>query len=161
MCQAILYSFSYFMQVRTMNVNTYTLLIFLFYAGLDTECKYVILGEKGKAQLIRESKKDIELIMTELQKNFLNYTQYYSSQSKDEYDDGPNTLSGDLQEDVTIPLSKLNLGEDVNGADKVATATSTQDWISELSKIHVWHVRSSYATELRSTVRSMKLSKMS
>ncbi|KAI7747759.1 hypothetical protein M8C21_028508, partial [Ambrosia artemisiifolia] len=41
----------------------------------DTECKYVILGEKGKAQLIRDSKKDIELIMTELQKNFLNYTQ--------------------------------------------------------------------------------------
>ncbi|MFS8025199.1 putative H(+)-transporting two-sector ATPase [Helianthus anomalus] len=44
-------------------------------AGPDTECKYVILGEKGKAQLIRDSKKDIELIMTELQKNFLNYTQ--------------------------------------------------------------------------------------
>ncbi|KAJ0726098.1 ATP synthase subunit gamma [Helianthus annuus] len=44
-------------------------------SGPDTECKYVILGEKGKAQLIRDSKKDIELIMTELQKNFLNYTQ--------------------------------------------------------------------------------------
>ncbi|KAJ0867166.1 ATP synthase subunit gamma [Helianthus annuus] len=44
-------------------------------SGPDAECKYVILGEKGKAQLIRDSKKDIELIMTELQKNFLNYTQ--------------------------------------------------------------------------------------
>ncbi|KAI3795595.1 hypothetical protein L1987_38251 [Smallanthus sonchifolius] len=44
-------------------------------SGPDTECKYVILGEKGKAQLIRDSKKDIELILTELQKNFLNYTQ--------------------------------------------------------------------------------------
>ncbi|KAK9051907.1 hypothetical protein SSX86_028535 [Deinandra increscens subsp. villosa] len=44
-------------------------------SGPETECKYVILGEKGKAQLIRDSKKDIDLTMTELQKNFLNYTQ--------------------------------------------------------------------------------------
>lgn len=43
--------------------------------GPDKETKYVILGEKGKAQLIRDSKKDIELIITELQKNPLNYTQ--------------------------------------------------------------------------------------
>ncbi|MQK22382.1 hypothetical protein EI013_28860, partial [Escherichia coli] len=39
------------------------------------ETKYVILGEKAKAQLIRDSKKDIEIIITELQKNPLNYTQ--------------------------------------------------------------------------------------
>ncbi|KAJ0643566.1 putative histone deacetylase [Helianthus annuus] len=65
--------------------------------------------------------------------------QYYSSQSEDEYDDGPNTLSGDLEEDVTIPLSKLNLSEDVDGADKITAATSSQAWRSELSKIHVWY----------------------
>ncbi|KAL0357360.1 UNVERIFIED_CONTAM: ATP synthase subunit gamma, mitochondrial [Sesamum calycinum] len=44
-------------------------------SGPEKECKYVILGEKGKAQLVRDSKKDIELSMTELQKNPLNYTQ--------------------------------------------------------------------------------------
>ncbi|GMI76785.1 gamma subunit of Mt ATP synthase [Hibiscus trionum] len=44
-------------------------------SGPEKETKYVILGEKAKAQLIRDSKKDIELIMTELQKNPLNYTQ--------------------------------------------------------------------------------------
>ena len=43
--------------------------------GSDKETKYVILGEKAKAQLIRDSKKDIEIILTELQKNPLNYTQ--------------------------------------------------------------------------------------
>ncbi|KAI3792177.1 hypothetical protein L2E82_06048 [Cichorium intybus] len=36
-------------------------------AGPDTETKYVILAEKAKAQLIGDSKKDISLIMTELQ----------------------------------------------------------------------------------------------
>jgi len=44
-------------------------------SGPDKENKYVILGEKAKAQLIRDSKKDIELCITELQKFFLNYTQ--------------------------------------------------------------------------------------
>ncbi|XP_076903919.1 histone deacetylase 5-like isoform X2 [Bidens hawaiensis] len=53
--------------------------------------------------------------------------QIYSSQSEDEYDD-------DLQEDVTIPLSKLSLSED----DKV-TATSSRAWRSELSTVHVWY----------------------
>lgn len=43
--------------------------------GPEKECKYVILGEKAKAQLLRDSKQDIELSMTELQKNPLNYTQ--------------------------------------------------------------------------------------
>ncbi|PPD82819.1 hypothetical protein GOBAR_DD20248 [Gossypium barbadense] len=43
--------------------------------GPEKETKYVILGEKAKAQLVRDSKKDIELIITELQKNPLNYTQ--------------------------------------------------------------------------------------
>lgn len=37
--------------------------------------KYVVLGEKAKAQLIRDSKKDIELSIAEVQKNPLNYTQ--------------------------------------------------------------------------------------
>ncbi|GAB4860877.1 hypothetical protein Ancab_036037 [Ancistrocladus abbreviatus] len=44
-------------------------------SGPDKEVKYVILGEKAKVQLIRDSKKDIELCITELQKNPLNYTQ--------------------------------------------------------------------------------------
>lgn len=44
-------------------------------SGPDKETKYVILGEKAKAQLVRDSKKDIEIILTELQKNPLNYTQ--------------------------------------------------------------------------------------
>ncbi|XP_047943548.1 ATP synthase subunit gamma, mitochondrial-like [Salvia hispanica] len=43
--------------------------------GPDKECKYVIVGEKAKAQLVRDSKNDIELALTELQKNPLNYTQ--------------------------------------------------------------------------------------
>lgn len=43
--------------------------------GPDKEAKYVILGEKAKAQLVRDSKKDIEISITELQKNPLNYTQ--------------------------------------------------------------------------------------
>lgn len=43
--------------------------------GPEKENKYVVVGEKAKAQLLRDSKKDIELIMTELQKNPLNYTQ--------------------------------------------------------------------------------------
>lgn len=49
--------------------------LFFASAGPDKESKYVILGEKAKAQLIRDSKKDIEIIITELQKNPLNYTQ--------------------------------------------------------------------------------------
>ncbi|KAJ0106406.1 ATP synthase subunit gamma, mitochondrial [Pistacia vera] len=44
-------------------------------SGPDKETKYVILGEKAKAILIRDSKQDIEISITELQKNPLNYTQ--------------------------------------------------------------------------------------
>lgn len=44
-------------------------------SGPEKENKYVVLGEKAKAQLVRDSKKDIQLIITELQKNPLNYTQ--------------------------------------------------------------------------------------
>ncbi|KAK9748152.1 hypothetical protein RND81_02G039500 [Saponaria officinalis] len=44
-------------------------------AGPDKENKYVILGEKAKVQLIRDSKDKIELCVTELQKHPLNYTQ--------------------------------------------------------------------------------------
>ncbi|KAG6391796.1 hypothetical protein SASPL_149556 [Salvia splendens] len=44
-------------------------------SGPDKESKYVIVGEKAKAQLVRDSKNDIELALTELQKNPLNYTQ--------------------------------------------------------------------------------------
>ncbi|GLT87109.1 hypothetical protein SLE2022_052080 [Rubroshorea leprosula] len=44
-------------------------------SGPDKETTYVILGEKAKVQLVRDSKKNIELSITELQKNPLNYTQ--------------------------------------------------------------------------------------
>ncbi|XP_062200925.1 ATP synthase subunit gamma, mitochondrial-like [Phragmites australis] len=44
-------------------------------SGPEKESKYVILGEKGKVQLIRDSKKSIELTVSELQKNPINYTQ--------------------------------------------------------------------------------------
>ncbi|KAK6913337.1 ATP synthase, F1 complex, gamma subunit [Dillenia turbinata] len=44
-------------------------------SGPDKETKYVIVGEKAKAQLVRDSKKDIELNITDLQKIPLNYTQ--------------------------------------------------------------------------------------
>ena len=53
----------------------YKIDIFPNIVGPEKETKYVILGEKAKAQLIRDSKKDIELSITELQKNPLNYTQ--------------------------------------------------------------------------------------
>ncbi|KAL6623049.1 hypothetical protein ACP70R_021482 [Stipagrostis hirtigluma subsp. patula] len=44
-------------------------------SGPEKESKYVILGEKGKVQLIRDSKKSIEMTVSELQKNPINYTQ--------------------------------------------------------------------------------------
>ncbi|KMZ62100.1 ATP synthase gamma chain [Zostera marina] len=44
-------------------------------SGPEKETKYVILGEKGKVQLMRDSKKDIEVTISEIQKNPLNYTQ--------------------------------------------------------------------------------------
>ncbi|KAJ6970250.1 ATP synthase subunit gamma [Populus alba x Populus x berolinensis] len=44
-------------------------------SGPDKETKFVILGEKAKVQLIRDSKKSITICLTELQKNPLNYTQ--------------------------------------------------------------------------------------
>ncbi|KAK0586570.1 hypothetical protein LWI29_009041 [Acer saccharum] len=49
--------------------------IYKLNSGPDKENKYVVLGEKAKAQLIRDSKKDIEVSITELQKHPLNYTQ--------------------------------------------------------------------------------------
>lgn len=51
--------------------------------GPDKECKYVILGEKAKAQLVRDSKKDIQLSISELQKNPLNYSQVVFVQTSD------------------------------------------------------------------------------
>ncbi|KAK4750451.1 hypothetical protein SAY87_003933 [Trapa incisa] len=44
-------------------------------SGPEKETKYVVLGEKAKAQMVRDSKKDILLTISELQKNPLNYTQ--------------------------------------------------------------------------------------
>ncbi|XP_073008485.1 ATP synthase subunit gamma, mitochondrial-like [Typha latifolia] len=44
-------------------------------SGAEKETKYVILGEKGKVQMVRDSKNSIEMSITELQKNPINYTQ--------------------------------------------------------------------------------------
>ncbi|OEL20439.1 ATP synthase subunit gamma, mitochondrial [Dichanthelium oligosanthes] len=44
-------------------------------SGPEKESKYVILGEKGKVQLLRDSRSSIEMTVTELQKNPINYTQ--------------------------------------------------------------------------------------
>ncbi|KAJ6809698.1 putative ATP synthase subunit gamma, mitochondrial [Iris pallida] len=44
-------------------------------SGPEKETKFVILGEKGKVQLIRDSRDRIELSVGELQKNPINYTQ--------------------------------------------------------------------------------------
>ncbi|GAB2251751.1 hypothetical protein Droror1_Dr00004598 [Drosera rotundifolia] len=48
----------------------------------DKKATCVILGEKAKAQLIRDSKKDIELSITELQKIPLTYTQIVERESE-------------------------------------------------------------------------------
>lgn len=44
-------------------------------SGPDKESKYVVLGEKGKTILARDSRGDIDITLSELQKNPLNYTQ--------------------------------------------------------------------------------------
>ncbi|XP_065856174.1 ATP synthase subunit gamma, mitochondrial [Euphorbia lathyris] len=49
--------------------------IYRMTSGPEKEAKYVIIGEKAKAQLVRDSKKDIALSISEVQKNPLSYTQ--------------------------------------------------------------------------------------
>ncbi|CAL4913257.1 unnamed protein product [Urochloa decumbens] len=44
-------------------------------SGPEKESKYVVLGEKGKVQLVRDSRNSIEMTVSELQKNPINYTQ--------------------------------------------------------------------------------------
>ncbi|KAG1368644.1 ATP synthase subunit gamma, mitochondrial [Cocos nucifera] len=44
-------------------------------SGPEKETKYVLLGEKGKVQMVRDSKNSIEMTITEVQKNPINYTQ--------------------------------------------------------------------------------------
>nr|XP_010923611.1 ATP synthase subunit gamma, mitochondrial isoform X2 [Elaeis guineensis] len=44
-------------------------------SGPEKETKYVLLGEKGKVQMVRDSKNSIEMTITEVQKNPVNYTQ--------------------------------------------------------------------------------------
>ena len=55
-------------------------LIFVFYfvAGPEKEVKFVIVGEKAKAIMFRDSKNHISLTVTELNKNPLNYAQVRS-----------------------------------------------------------------------------------
>ncbi|CAL4929787.1 unnamed protein product [Urochloa decumbens] len=45
-------------------------------SGPEKESKYVVLGEKGKVQLVRDSRNSIEMTVSELQKNPINYTQF-------------------------------------------------------------------------------------
>jgi hypothetical protein len=54
-------------------------MLIILLPGPEKESKYVILGEKGKVQLLRDSKNSIEMTASELQKNPINYTQvcYY------------------------------------------------------------------------------------
>ncbi|XP_065637705.1 uncharacterized protein LOC112035549 isoform X2 [Quercus suber] len=52
-----------------LNVNDYQ------FQSPDKETKYVVVGEKAKAQFICDSRKHIDISITELQKNPLNYTQ--------------------------------------------------------------------------------------
>ncbi|XP_039127993.1 ATP synthase subunit gamma, mitochondrial [Dioscorea cayenensis subsp. rotundata] len=49
--------------------------LFKVTSGPEKETKYVVLGEKGKVQLMRDSKNHIEMTISELQKNPLNFTQ--------------------------------------------------------------------------------------
>eukprot|EP01018_Ginkgo_biloba_P014102 Gb_15892 [translate_table: standard] len=49
--------------------------LFKIESGPEKESKYVIIGEKGKAILQRDSRKHIEMSITETQKNPLNFTQ--------------------------------------------------------------------------------------
>ncbi|XP_075661256.1 ATP synthase subunit gamma, mitochondrial-like [Castanea sativa] len=49
--------------------------LFKLTSGPDKEPKYVVVGEKAKAQLVRDSRKHIDISITGLQKNPLNYTQ--------------------------------------------------------------------------------------
>lgn len=44
-------------------------------AGPEKEVQFVIVGEKAKAIMFRDSKNDIVLSVTELNKNPLNYAQ--------------------------------------------------------------------------------------
>lgn len=44
-------------------------------SGPEKEVKYAVVGEKAKAQLVRDSRQNIELSVSDLQKNPLNYTQ--------------------------------------------------------------------------------------
>ncbi|KAK7266629.1 hypothetical protein RIF29_19278 [Crotalaria pallida] len=88
-------------------------------SGPDKETKYVILGEKAKAQLIRDSKSDIELILTELQKNPLNYTQKLENREElncllnnlnllDHYqDDNDSEVADPERPQVHVPLTAL------------------------------------------------------
>jgi len=51
------------------------LMLMFLLTGPEKESKFVILGEKGKVQLVRDSRNSIEMTVTELQKNPINYTQ--------------------------------------------------------------------------------------
>ncbi|KAL6276680.1 hypothetical protein ACE6H2_020281 [Prunus campanulata] len=91
-------------------------------SGPDKETKYVILGEKAKAQLIRGSKKDIELCLTELPKNSLNYTQIVERESEsggrlgelDSYEiEGGETKSEILQNLAEFQFSCVSLSFEV------------------------------------------------
>nr|UER43510.1 gamma subunit of Mt ATP synthase [Viscum album] len=49
--------------------------LFKLTSGPDKESKFIVLGDKAKAQLARVAPKNIQMVLTELQKIPLNYTQ--------------------------------------------------------------------------------------
>lgn len=61
--------------------------------------------------------------------------QIISSDSDGEYDNGPNTVSEDLEEDLINPLSKLTVEEDNHGQVTMVSPP----WRSELSNIDIWY----------------------
>lgn len=75
-------------------------------SGPEKETKYVVLGEKGKVQLVRDSKNSIEMNITELQKNPLNYTQVSSMYGSDFFSDK-----------IELLIKKKSYESDVNEKD--------------------------------------------
>lgn len=57
------------------SVVKYSKGLFKVNAGSDEDTKYLVIGEKGKLQLQRDSKKSIQMVITDIQKIPINFTQ--------------------------------------------------------------------------------------
>lgn len=51
---------------------------FKMISGPEKDCQYVVIGEKGKAQLVRDSKKHIHMVVNDVQKLPISFTQISS-----------------------------------------------------------------------------------